>query len=84
MLKALMTKVGSYLAKKADKMVDFALQVLVIVGLATLGFFWVAPDTARELIFNQNLTIDLQEVQVNVSFGEELTNLLKEIRDGLK
>lgn len=53
-----------------------------LVGFA--GFVIVAPDTAKELIFNQNLSIDPPEVQVDVSLGDELTEILKEIRDGLK
>lgn len=83
-LKAIITKTGSYLVKKLDKMLDGALVAFGVFLIAFAGFVVVAPDTAQELIFNQNLNIDPPEIQVDVSLGDELIELLKEIRDGLR
>lgn len=67
-----------------NKMVEGAAVALGVFLIGFAGFVVVAPDTAKELIFNQNLKIDPPEVQVDVSLGDELTEILKEIRDGLR
>ena len=83
-MKAIIAKTAYYLVKKLDKMLDGALVAFGVFLVGFAGFVVIAPDTARELIFNQKFEIRAPEVQVDVSLGAELTEILTEIRDGLR
>lgn len=68
----------TWFLKKLDKAFDAAITFLVILVLTAAGFVAVAPQTAKELIFRQNLTIQ-PEVKVDVGLGDEVTEILKRI-----
>ena len=83
-LGAIITKTTRYLLKKLDKMLDGALVAFGVFLVGFAGFVVIAPDTAKELIFNQKLEIKTPAVQVDVSLGDELTEILKRIEAGLQ